>query len=156
MARGLKFRILEVEELYYLSSANKGADQLLSLFDVYASLLCHVMIKFVVLRKIFTLRCYLFPERLDIDEFKQQFLDRRTVSCICVCVSVCLCVYMCVYLSLFLCRSLCFSVSFGVYMSVRLIFCAFVCMFVRRKTSNFEAVLNWRHFMLLISHSGEV
>ena len=28
MARSLKVRILEVEELYYLSSENKGADQL--------------------------------------------------------------------------------------------------------------------------------
>ena len=28
MARGLKFRNLEVEELYYLCSENKGADQL--------------------------------------------------------------------------------------------------------------------------------
>ena len=28
MARGLKFRIKEVEELYYLCSENKGADQL--------------------------------------------------------------------------------------------------------------------------------
>ena len=28
MARGLKFRILEVEGLYYLCSENKGADQL--------------------------------------------------------------------------------------------------------------------------------
>ena len=28
MARGLKFRIYEVEELYYLYSENKGADQL--------------------------------------------------------------------------------------------------------------------------------
>ena len=29
MGRGLKFRILEVEGLYYLCSENKGADQLL-------------------------------------------------------------------------------------------------------------------------------
>ena len=28
MARGLKFRILKVEGLYYISSENKGADQL--------------------------------------------------------------------------------------------------------------------------------
>ena len=28
MARGLKFRILKVEALYYLCSKNKGADQL--------------------------------------------------------------------------------------------------------------------------------
>ena len=28
MARGLKFRIQEVEELYYLCSENKGVDQL--------------------------------------------------------------------------------------------------------------------------------
>ena len=28
MARGLKFRSLEVEELYYLCSENEGADQL--------------------------------------------------------------------------------------------------------------------------------
>ena len=28
MARGLKFRIYKVEGLYYLSSENKGADQL--------------------------------------------------------------------------------------------------------------------------------
>ena len=28
MARGLKFRIWKVEELYYLCSENKGADQL--------------------------------------------------------------------------------------------------------------------------------
>ena len=28
MARGLKFRIQKVEELYYLCSENKGADQL--------------------------------------------------------------------------------------------------------------------------------
>ena len=28
MARGLKFRISEVEELFYLCSENKGADQL--------------------------------------------------------------------------------------------------------------------------------
>ena len=28
MARGLKFRIKEVERLYYLCSENKGADQL--------------------------------------------------------------------------------------------------------------------------------
>ena len=28
MARSLKFRVLEVERLYYLSSENKGADQL--------------------------------------------------------------------------------------------------------------------------------
>ena len=30
MARGLKFRILEVDGLYYPSSENKGADQLRS------------------------------------------------------------------------------------------------------------------------------
>ena len=28
MARGLKFRLYKVEGLYYLSSGNKGADQL--------------------------------------------------------------------------------------------------------------------------------
>ena len=36
MARGLKFRIEEVEELYYLCSENKGADQ----FAVTAKLIC--------------------------------------------------------------------------------------------------------------------
>ena len=30
MARGLKFRIYEVERLYYICSVNKGADQLSS------------------------------------------------------------------------------------------------------------------------------
>ena len=36
MARGLKFRTWEVEELYYLCSENKGADQLRG----YAKLIC--------------------------------------------------------------------------------------------------------------------
>ena len=38
MARGLKFRIYEVEGLYYLSSENKGADLRLC-FRIYAKLL---------------------------------------------------------------------------------------------------------------------
>ena len=40
MARGLKFRIYKVEGLYYLSSENKGADQLRDLrlcFRIYAN-----------------------------------------------------------------------------------------------------------------------
>ena len=47
MARGLKFRIYKVEGLYYLSSENKGADQLRGhheadlrlCFRIYAKLL---------------------------------------------------------------------------------------------------------------------
>ena len=37
MARGLKFRIKEVEELYYLCSENKGADQLRTAAQVLCS-----------------------------------------------------------------------------------------------------------------------
>ena len=35
MARGLKFRIYKVEGLYYLSSENKGADQLRGITDIH-------------------------------------------------------------------------------------------------------------------------
>ena len=48
MSRGLKFRIYEVEELYYLCSENKGADQLrdYSCAAVIAQLICDFVLAY--------------------------------------------------------------------------------------------------------------
>ena len=51
MARGLKFRILEVEGLYYLCSENKGADQLLGYHEADLRLCFRICEKPVFLRR---------------------------------------------------------------------------------------------------------
>ena len=49
MAKGLKFRILEVEGLYYVCSKNKGADQLHSYCPADLRLCFHICKNHVLL-----------------------------------------------------------------------------------------------------------